>query len=572
MSQAAARWLTALARRAASIPLLAPTALLLAGLALGVVLQYAHVPKNVVDGIRAMMAGPPPRSSPWSVISTNRQQLEIRSLRVWDRSIRGGSIEQMGDFIVLASPQGRLLYLDANENVRPLNVQARMNLEALRSDPLYDDPRFDVRSLRTHDLLSVQTGPGAYDLYATFDRFSGACVDFVVARHAFRVEAERIEPVGRWQDVWTARPCLRWRDRGPLLGQPSMAGGRMARLSADEILVTVGDRHHDGYYDSEQLAMDEGNDYGKVVALNIRTGAARHFVIGLRNALGLDVDGQGRVWETENGPQGGDEINLLVEGRNYGWPIVTYGMNYGSPPRNWPFNPTFAGHDGYERPRFAFVPSIGATNVFFASAREFPHWSDSLLVGSLRANTLFVVKLEGEQVAYVEPIPLGHALRDAITLRNGQIAILADEEGVLLFLRNADLTHSAGPAGVHHSTPLPPLTHEEAVAGASDDPVAQGRSYFLAQCSQCHSLQSEVGVGPPLNGVVGRRVASVSGFGYSRALSEFGGNWSEGRLASFIDRPREVVPGTAMPVTAMPVPWAERIVDFLKTTQSNSRR
>ncbi|MBY0564008.1 MAG: PQQ-dependent sugar dehydrogenase [Hyphomonadaceae bacterium] len=563
--QAVATW----ARGAATwANLIVALALLAIGTGAGVVLQHQHVPRDVRDAVQAWREGAPPRRSAWTDVSSTRHQLQIASVRVWARSIQGGSIAQMGDFIVLASPQGALLSLDANDVIRTLGVRVRMNLEALRNDPLHDDPRFDPRSLRTHDLLAIETAPGAYDLYASFDRFSGSCLDFVVARHSFRVTADGVMPVGRWRDVWTAQPCLRWRDRGPLLAAPPVAGGRMEQLNAEEILIAVGDRHRDGYYDSAALANDASNDYGKIVALNIVTGAARHYAIGVRNPLGLAIDAQGRVWETEHGPQGGDELNLILEGRNYGWPIVTYGMNYGTPPRNWPANPMFGGHDGFERPRFVWVPSIGIANVLLPDANEFPHWSDSLLVTSLRENALFVVKLEGDEVAYAEPIRLGMRLRDAISLRDGRLAILADEHGLLLYLRNAEREHGHDPpAQLALANELPSLSADEAMTAVAS-PAVRGRAYYQAQCSTCHSVSGEIGIGPSLNGVVGRRIASVDGFGYSSALSQRDGVWTEARLHAFIDHPQEFAPGTAMPVTALPDVWTGAIVAYLKTTNA----
>ena len=132
----------------------------------------------------------------------------------------------------------------------------------------------------------------------------------------------------------------------------------MVRYGSDTILVSVGDHQFDGFYDSQAVAMDPASDLGKLVEVNIKTGASRHFAVGLRNPQGLAIAPDGRIWETEHGPQGGDEVNLMMEGRNYGWPIVTYGMAFGNPPKNWPANPKAGSHDGYTRPRYAFVPSI----------------------------------------------------------------------------------------------------------------------------------------------------------------------------------------------------------------------
>jgi glucose/arabinose dehydrogenase len=116
---------------------------------------------------------------------------------------------------------------------------------------------------------------------------------------------------------------------------------------------------------------------GKVVAIDLVTKAARIIASGLRNPQGLLAARDGTIWLTEHGPQGGDEINIVREGANYGWPYVTYCTEYGwRPLRNWPLNPVQGRHDGYERPAFVFVPSIGISNLIQPDSREFPLWRD----------------------------------------------------------------------------------------------------------------------------------------------------------------------------------------------------
>src|SRR6202012_2868249 len=97
------------------------------------------------------------------------------------------------------------------------------------------------------------------------------------------------------------------------------------------------------------------------------------------------------------------------------------------------------GHDGYTRPRFAFVPSVAPTSIIAPDPNEFPNWSDSLLMCSLRGNTLYVMKTDGDDIVYAEPIPFdGYRLRDVISMPDGSLAILADC-GSLLLVRNAEM-------------------------------------------------------------------------------------------------------------------------------------
>jgi glucose/arabinose dehydrogenase len=104
------------------------------------------------------------------------------------------------------------------------------------------------------------------------------------------------------------------------------------------------------------------------------------FTMGHRNGHGLAVNPEtGQLWETEQGPSGGDEVNVLVSGRNYGWPLVSYGRDY--------WGPRISAHPsrtGMEDPIVVWLPSIGLTGMTFYTGDRFPHWKRNLFVGGLR--------------------------------------------------------------------------------------------------------------------------------------------------------------------------------------------
>jgi cytochrome c2 len=515
---------------------------------------------------------PTPATQPvvWREVSSHYHQLQVATIRISKVTANGGSIAALGSNILIASPQGRFSYLDAQYRLHALPLRTRMNIEGLRNDPLYDDPRFQVASLRTHDLLVIRTAADRYELYASFDRFSGDCIDFVVSRIPLRVDNGEIEAEGRWTDVWVADPCLRFKDRGSLL-EGWQQGGRMVQASADTILVSIGDYQRDGFYDSAAVSMDPAYDHGKLIELNVRTGTARRVTIGLRNPQGLTIDGQGRIWETEHGPQGGDEINLLIFGRNYGWPVATFGMNYGSPPTRWRYSGSVEPPGALERPRFAFVPSIGISNLVAPDGGEFPNWADSLVVCSLRGRSLYIVKLQGADVVLVEPIGMKYRLRDIAVLSSGRLAVLADG-GLLFLVRNAERAADAEREFlVSGLSSLPPPPEEEA-PGAGLTPAQRGKAYFAGSCGGCHSTSGEIRTGPPLDGVVNRAVASVAGFGYSKGLAGMGGVWTERRLANFIHYPDSIAPGTTMPAPGLHDLEANDVVAYLKTLRGGQAR
>lgn len=541
-------------------------AVAVSGILIGVLMQRYHVPYRMLEPFRSafrpyLQTVPTSQAVTWQPLITNLHALELATFKATNIQDQGGAIAEAAGNILIASPRGQLAFLDARYQLHALDSAIPMNMEGLRKDALYKDPLFNVTFVRTHDLLTIETGAGTYDLYASYNRFAGGCFEFAVSRISLEANDKSVKLTSGWRDVWVAKPCVPLKDRGsPYAGFQS--GGRIVHYKPDKLLVSVGDHQFDGVHDSRALLQDPSVDLGKLVEVDIKTGGSRHFAAGLRNPQGLTIAPDGRIWETEHGPKGGDEVNLMVDGQHYGWPNVTYGMTYGFPPKNWPFNPKAGRHDGYTRPRFAFVPSIGISGILVPDPREFPNWADTLLVGSLSRNTLYLLKKEGDDIVYAEPTPLsGYRLRDLISLRDGRIAILADG-GTLLLLRNLERHEGkAKQFEVSGLASLPRYTPEFIYT----NPVDRGRHYFLRACAHCHSLSGEMGVGPPLNGIEGRRIAGLPKFGYSSALAGQKGSWNEKNLNSFILNPVGFAPGTTMSEPGLWESEVAEVVVYLKT-------
>jgi aldose sugar dehydrogenase len=188
-------------------------------------------------------------------------------------------------------------------------------------------------------------------------------------------------------------------------------------------------------------------DDGTVPSDNPFVGIAGHrpevYTFGHRSSLGLAMHpGTGEMWENENGPNGGDEINILKPGRNYGWPIVSYGRDYPGP---WHTSPP--GHAGYEAPVVIWVPSIAVSGMTFYTGDRLPKWKGDVFVGSLRTGEipgtghleriLFNEKME-ELRRESLLTDLRQRIRDVRQGPDGLLYLLTDEkEGALLRIEPA---------------------------------------------------------------------------------------------------------------------------------------
>lgn len=144
---------------------------------------------------------------------------------------------------------------------------------------------------------------------------------------------------------------------------------------------------------------------------------------GHRNILGLAFDAQGRLWEQEMGPEGGDELNLIEPGRNYGWPRVSYGRNYGAPTDDIPDHKP---GDGYEAPKVWWNPVISPGGLMIYSGELFPQWRGDAFIGGLSSQALVRVDLNGADAAKGDQWPMGARIREVEQGPDGAIWLLED--------------------------------------------------------------------------------------------------------------------------------------------------
>jgi len=215
-------------------------------------------------------------------------------------------------------------------------------------------------------------------------------------------------------------------------------GGRVVFDRQGHLYLTLGDR---GEMKRAQRLDDHAgsvirlHDDGRVPVDNPfvkRTGARpEKFTLGNRNMQGAAFHPQtGELWTHEHGPQGGDEVNVMRAGRNYGWPVITYGVNYGTGTRigEGTHKP------GMEQPLHKWVPSIAPSGMAFYEGDKFPGWRGNLLVGALRDEMLVRLELDGEKVVKEERFLKGTLgrIRDVRVGPDGYVYLLTDDsDGVL---------------------------------------------------------------------------------------------------------------------------------------------
>ena len=181
-------------------------------------------------------------------------------------------------------------------------------------------------------------------------------------------------------------------------------------------------------------AQDLGGNLGKVLRLTdegapapgnpyaSRGGiAAQFWSIGHRNLLGLQFAPDGRLWEAEMGPKGGDEVNLILPGRNYGWPLASNGSHYDG--RDIPDHKV---GDGYEPPKVGWTPSISPGGLLIYSGDKFPQWKSDALIGALSGEALIRVDIDGDSARKADHWPMNARIRAVDQGPDGSVYLLED--------------------------------------------------------------------------------------------------------------------------------------------------
>jgi glucose/arabinose dehydrogenase len=231
-----------------------------------------------------------------------------------------------------------------------------------------------------------------------------------------------------------------WRQEPYMIGRGHFSG-RLLFGADGNLFITSGDRMR---FDPAQ---DGQSGSGKIVRIKndgtvpddnpfAAAGSARRelWTIGHRNVLGIALQpGTSRLWAHEMGPKGGDELNLIEPGANYGWATVSEGVNYSDA-----LIPKHATHPEFKAPVKSWTPVISPSGMTFYTGKLFRGWAGSALIGGLSSQALIRLSMDGTTVAGEERLAMGKRIRDVIQARDGSILLLTDgENGELLRLSPA---------------------------------------------------------------------------------------------------------------------------------------
>jgi glucose/arabinose dehydrogenase len=219
-------------------------------------------------------------------------------------------------------------------------------------------------------------------------------------------------------------------------------GSRIVFAPDGNVFITTGERSNP---EPRQYAQNLDATLGKVVRVTmsgqpapgnpwLKAGGPRAQIwsYGHRNLQSAALDASGRLWTVEHGPKGGDELNRPQAGKNYGWPVITYGEDYSGAP----IGQGITAKAGMEQPVYYWDPVIGPSGMVFYSGSAFPAWKGSAFVGGLVTKGLVRLAIRGDRVVGEERIDLGARIRDVVQGPDGFLYALTDEtNGRLLRLR-----------------------------------------------------------------------------------------------------------------------------------------
>jgi glucose/arabinose dehydrogenase len=275
-----------------------------------------------------------------------------------------------------------------------------------------NDARFAITDIAV--LSKSSTSANLLISYPSY-RKNGNCV--VVKLDAYKLTLGSKPSITKGKNWFTSKPCVP-------ISAVQHAAGRLAVIDEKTTYLTVGDL---GF--SKIGSKSARGDLGGV--FKIGASKVEKISTGHRNQQGIELIGND-LYISEHGPRGGDELNLIKKGADYGWPTVTYGQAYSSGDY---VRPTRSGtHDGFQLPLYNWVPSVAPTElVQLPATGKWGAWSSQLVMGTLKEQALIFIQLSSkDKVGQVASVDVSDRIRDLELLPDGRLVATTDSGNLLL--------------------------------------------------------------------------------------------------------------------------------------------
>jgi glucose/arabinose dehydrogenase len=317
-------------------------------------------------------------------------------------------------------PDGRVLVTERPGRMRIVDKDGKL------SPPLAGVPKvFASGQGGLHDVVLDRRYPESHTIYFCFAEPVSGGARTALAR-ARLVDEATPNSSPRLEDVKVI-----FHQEGPL-SSGNHFGCRIAQTADDNLFLSMGD-----HFSARDQAQNLGNHLGKVIRIRPdgsvppdnpfvnRSGAKPEiWSYGHRNSQGVALHpATGKPWEHEHGPRGGDEINILAPGKNYGWPVIGFGIDYSGAKIH-----ESTKKDGMEQPVWYWVPSIAPSGMAFMTGDLFPAWRGNLFVGALAGQALVRLELDGEKIVKEERMLQGlrERIRDVRAGPDGALWLATD--------------------------------------------------------------------------------------------------------------------------------------------------
>jgi glucose/arabinose dehydrogenase len=341
-------------------------------------------------------------------------------------------------------PDGRILVTEKTRGLRIVSPDGRLS-ELVRGTPQVFDDGFDVPGIRLVYGMGYLMDVALHPDYARngwiYLHFTERCSNCNAAsRKSGRPVSMNMLVRGHIRDgEWVDQQTI-WRtDIENYTGMVDMAaGGRITFDGKGHVFISIGLKGGSEFAGVQDLGLPYGkihrvNDDGSIPADNpfIKTPGALPSIwtYGHRSPQGLEFNRRtGKLWETEMGQRGGDEVNLLLPGRNYGWPLYSKGVTYEGTRveygKQLGIEPDLR---RIEQPKVDLTPSPAVASFVFYDGTAFPKWRQNMLVGSLKATELYRMVVKGDRVVHQETLLKGLGrIRDIAVANDGTVYLLLE--------------------------------------------------------------------------------------------------------------------------------------------------